>query len=68
MPGTDIPDSKDGKALEKDARGQFAKTKHGRHSDGVASANPRAASKNEGADATTGVSGHGRDRSAGEAG
>ena len=68
MPDTDFPDRNGGKATQKNARGQFARSTHGRKSDGVASASPRAASKNEGADATAGVSGHGRDRSPREAG
>jgi hypothetical protein len=68
MPRTDFPDPKDGDAPEQDARGQFARTTHGSKSDGVASANPRATSKNHGADATPGSSGHGRDRAPGESG
>lgn len=68
MPGKDMPDQKNGSGPAGDARGQFAKTTHGRNSDGVASANPRATSKDKGADATTGVSGHGRERSPGESG
>lgn len=41
-----------GKKVEKDAKGQFAKTEHGAGSDGVSSADPRTLSKKKSGDAT----------------
>jgi hypothetical protein len=51
-----MPENKAGKnskpAVERDAKGQFVRTEHGKSNDGVSGANPRVLSGNEDGDST----------------